>query len=170
MYRKTHHHSIVKMDHYHSSWWHHGSKDIRTEHTGTLYRLKGKHSNKRAAMVMQVSFSAFSNTGISLDASLKQTTMPLGKHWNLAEETILAKAYLAATQNPFKGGRPDSHCLPEWSDWEVQELLPRGCQRRLLLPPDRHGYPWGATRTQGRCSVFQQGPEHSVSIKPNWCN
>jgi hypothetical protein len=29
--------------------------------------------------------------------------MPLGKRWNLAEETILAKAYLAATQNPFKG-------------------------------------------------------------------
>jgi hypothetical protein len=25
--------------------------------------------------------------------------MPLGKRWNLAEETILAKAYLAATQN-----------------------------------------------------------------------
>jgi hypothetical protein len=52
---------------------------------------------------MQASISAFSNTRISLDASLEQTTMPLGKRWNLAEETILAKAYLAATQNPFKG-------------------------------------------------------------------
>ena len=39
----------------------------------TIY-LKG-HSNE-AAMAMQASFSAFSNTRISLDASLKQTTMP----------------------------------------------------------------------------------------------
>jgi D-alanyl-D-alanine dipeptidase len=29
--------------------------------------------------------------------------MPQGKHWSLAEETVLAKAYLSATQNPYRG-------------------------------------------------------------------
>jgi hypothetical protein len=29
--------------------------------------------------------------------------MPKGKRWTLAEETSLAKAFLAATQNPFHG-------------------------------------------------------------------
>jgi hypothetical protein len=29
--------------------------------------------------------------------------MPQGKRWSLAEETVLAKAYLSATQNPYRG-------------------------------------------------------------------
>jgi hypothetical protein len=97
--------------------------------------------------------------------------MPLGKRWNLAEETILAKAYLAATQNPFKGADQTAIAFQNDLFEKFKSFSPENAK-------DGQYYHWTGmaileelrSQTQGRCPVFQQGPEHSLGIKSNWCN
>jgi hypothetical protein len=80
--------------------------------------------------------------------------MPLGKRWNLAEETILANAYLDGWQCIWQGAKAHLWLIPNYLEGEsaiAKERFSKNYRHPVLDAPDQ-------TALQGGSQVHCQVP------------